>query len=406
MAQGNSEARLAYLDCFSGISGDMTLGALVHLGVPVGWLEEQLRGLPLADFALAAESVSRSGIKAMQVQVRITETHHHRGLADIESLIGGSDLSDGVKSRSLAVFHRLAEAEAAVHGCDKSTVHFHEVGAVDAIVDIVGTCLGLEYLGIQRLVVSPLPMGCGFVKCAHGVLPVPAPATLELLKGVPIYGDDAQMELVTPTGAAIATGLAEGFQTMPPMRMAAVGYGAGSRQTEGRPNLLRVVTGTPLTVAEQDRVASRWEDAEPMVVVETCIDDMNPEIFGYLMERLFAEGALDVFWVPVQMKKNRPGTWVQVLCRPERRGAIVERLLSETTTLGVRFHEVQRTALARETVAVDSVFGKVMVKQVRGLEGTVRHVPEYEACRRIALEKGLPLRQVYEAVARTAKGDA
>ncbi|MBR9980021.1 MAG: nickel pincer cofactor biosynthesis protein LarC, partial [Desulfatitalea sp.] len=387
--------RVAYLDCFSGISGDMTLGALVHLGVPAEWLEETLRALPLKDFEIGTETVMRSGIQAVRVHVRIAETHHHRGLGDIENLIGQSALAGRVKDRSLTIFNRLAEAEARIHGCTKAQVHFHEVGAVDAIVDIVGACLGFEYLAIDRLIASPLPMGRGFVTCAHGVLPLPAPATLEILKGVPVYGDDAALELVTPTGAAIVAGMADAFQAMPAMRIDSVGYGAGAHVTEGRPNLLRMVIGTPSS-NQGDVDPSGAGEGEQLVVVETCIDDMNPEIFGYLMETLLADGALDVFWVPVQMKKNRPGTWVQVLCAPWQREAVVTRLLAETTTLGVRYHNVLRTALARESVDVDSAFGTLPAKRVRGVDGTVRIVPEYEACRRIALEKGLPLRDVYE----------
>jgi pyridinium-3,5-bisthiocarboxylic acid mononucleotide nickel chelatase len=387
---------LAYFDCFSGISGDMTLGAMVHLGVPVQWLRETIQGLPLAGFDIAAETVTRSGIEAMRVQVRTAETHHHRGLGDIQALIGGSALSDRVKSDSLAIFDRLAEAEAKVHGCPKSSVHFHEVGAADAIVDIVGACLGLEYLGVATVIASPLPMGRGFVTCAHGVLPVPAPATLEILKGVPVYGSDEQAELVTPTGAAIVAGMARGFSPMPPMHIRAVGYGAGSRDAGGPPNLLRVVTGVP---ARQGAV----DACEKLVMVETCIDDMNPEIFSYLMETLFADGALDVFWVPVQMKKNRPGTWVRVLCAPEHRTVVVARLLSETTTLGVRFHDVHRTALRRETVEVTSAFGIVKVKKVWGVDGAARIVPEYEVCRRIAQKEGLSLQAVYETILRTAQ---
>jgi len=393
---------VAYFDCFSGVSGDMTLGALVHLGVPVQWLEESVRGLPLSDFKIEAQTVSRNGIQAVRIQVHTTETHHHRGWEDIQRLIQGSALSETVKANSLAVFDRLAEAEAKVHGCSKASVHFHEVGAIDAIVDIVGVCLGLEYLGIQTLWVSPLPMGSGFVNCAHGVLPVPAPATLEILKGAPVYGCDAGVELVTPTGAAIVAGMAKGYSSLPPMRVQAIGYGAGAREVQGRPNLLRILVGTPLAGTLMD-ACSGAEASETLVMVETCIDDMNPEIFSYLMETLFADGALDVFWVPVQMKKSRPGTWVHVLCTPGQRQAIVERLLSETTTLGVRFHEVRRTVLGRESVEVTSAFGVIKAKKVKGLDGTERIVPEYEVCKQIAQDRQQPLQVVYETILRTAE---
>ncbi len=389
----------AYFDCFSGISGDMTLGALAALGVPTALLEERLQGLPLSGFTIHADPVSVAGIQAVRMQVHAGEGHHHRHYTDICALIENSPLSAGVKTRSLAIFDCLAEAESRIHGCAKEKVHFHEVGAVDAIVDIVGTCLGLEYLSIEKIIASALPMGSGFVTCAHGVLPVPAPATLEILKGAPVYGDGRIGELVTPTGAAILTGLAAEFGALPPMQVSQVGYGAGTRETTGPPNLLRVILGTA-------RQQTQAPTTEQLAMVDTCIDDMNPEIFGYLMETLFKEGALDVFWVPVQMKKNRPGIWVQVLCPPERRARVMELIFAETTTLGVRFHEVQRACLARRTVTVNSVFGAIQMKEVSGADGTLRLIPEYEICRQIAREKHLPLQQVYETLRCTAQRNA
>jgi uncharacterized protein (TIGR00299 family) protein len=385
--------RLAYFDCFSGISGDMTLGALIHLGVPVQWLAQSIAQLPLEGFALTAGSVRCNGIVATRIGVEIEETHHHRTFEHIQGMIEKSRLSDRVKGASLAVFDRLATAESVVHGCPKASVHFHEVGAIDAIVDIVGVCLGLEYLEVDHILSSPLPLGGGFVACAHGVLPVPAPAVLEILKGVPVYGGDASLgELVTPTGAALLTGLDAEFKAMPQMRIDRIGYGAGSREIADRPNLLRVAIGEPLHCAV--------EATEQLVLVETCIDDMNPEIFSYLMERLFEDGALDVYWVPVQMKKNRPGTLVNVLCAPERRMAVVSRILTETTSLGVRYHQVYRNALVREAVEMPTVFGAVQMKKVSVPNGQARLVPEYEECRRIARERNIPLRQVYDTILR------
>lgn len=385
---------LAYFDCFSGISGDMTLGALVHLGVPLQYLQNALAALPLTGFRLTADHVQRNGIEAVHVSVQTAETHHHRTYAHIRNLIESSPLSEGVKSDSLAVFERLAQAESHIHGCAKESVHFHEVGGIDAIVDIVGTCLALSHLGVDAIAASPLPMGGGLINCAHGTLPVPAPAVLELLKGVPVYGGDFQEELVTPTGAAILVGKGAEFGTMPPLRPHRTGYGAGMRERNGTPNLLRIVLGDALESRPADR-------SERLVLVQCCIDDMNPEIFSYLMETLFTDGALDVYWVPVQMKKNRPGILVNVLCAPERKEAIVERILSESTSLGVRFHDVHRTAVARETIEVPSAFGKIPVKKVTGMNGAVRLVPEFDVCRRIALEKGLPLQRVYETVQRS-----
>lgn len=383
-----------YFDCFSGISGDMTLGALVHLGVPIAHLQQALVELPLEGFALRAHSVRRNGIEAVRVEVQTSETHHHRTYGHIRTLIESSSLHETVKKNSLSIFERLAEAESKIHGCAKESVHFHEVGGIDAIVDIVGACLGLAHLGVHAVAASPLPMGGGFVSCAHGVLPVPAPAVLELLTGVPVYGCDLQEELVTPTGAAILVGAGAEFKPMPAMRIRHTGYGAGARERSGPPNLLRVVLGD----AVPDQPGGT---PESLVLVESCIDDMNPEIFSYLMDMLFADGALDVYWVPVQMKKNRPGTLVNVLCAPDRKEAVVQRILAETTSLGVRFHEVRRTALVRQCVEVPSPFGKIQVKKVMNMDGGVRFVPEYEVCRQIARERNLPLQQVYEAILRS-----
>ncbi|MFZ1986472.1 MAG: nickel pincer cofactor biosynthesis protein LarC [Desulfatitalea sp.] len=387
---------LAYFDCFSGISGDMTLGALVHLGVPAAWLKETLRSLPLDGFDIQVRCVQRNGIAAMKVDVESAEEHHHRHFGHIQALIEKCPLSDRVKRDSMAIFERIADAEAKIHCCPKESVHFHEVGSMDAIVDVVGSCLAMEYLGIDTILASALPLGRGFVTCAHGVIPVPAPAVLEILKGVPVYSGNAEMELVTPTGAAILVGTGAEFASMPPMKILRVGYGAGTREIDGRPNLLRVLLGeaTPSHSATTP---------ERLVMVETSIDDMNPEIFGYLMETLFDDGALDVFWVPVQMKKNRPGTLVKVLCAPEHREQVVARILAETTSLGVRYHEVYRTALPRQTVTVQSAFGTIEVKRVVGLDGDAQWIPEYEVCRRIAQERKVPLRQVYETIRRTAR---
>jgi hypothetical protein len=387
---------LAYFDCFSGISGDMALGALVDLGVPAAWIRESLRVLPLDGFDIQARTVMRHGIAAVQVTVETAEDHHHRHYDHIQALIEKSPLSDRVKRNSLAIFERIAEAEAKIHGCPKESVHFHEVGSMDAIVDVVGSCLAMEYLGIDTVMASALPLGRGFVTCAHGILPVPAPAVIEILKGVPVYSGNVEMELVTPTGAAILVGTGTEFVPMPPMKVLRAGYGAGTREIEAQPNLLRVLLGeatSPCSATAPER----------LVMVETCIDDMNPEIFGYLMEILFSDGALDVFWVPVQMKKNRPGTLVKVLCAPEHREKVVTRILTETTSLGVRYHEVYRTALPRESVRVQSAFGTIEVKRVIGMDGEAQWIPEYEVCRRIAQERKVPLRQVYETIRRTAR---
>jgi len=305
---------IAYFDCFSGISGDMTLGAFVDLGVPVKWLEEKLKTNLLTDFELTVSPISRMGIAAKKIAVTITN-QEERNYTKISRMITGSSLPSRVKKLSLAMFEKLAAAESLIHGCEKEHVHFHEVGGVDAIVDIVGACLCVDYLGIEKIFASKIPLGNGFVNCSHGTLPVPAPATLEILKKIPVYGTDVPFELVTPSGAAIITTLADSFGKMPDMIVSNIGYGSGSRELETSPNLLRVVGG--------ELIASD----ETAIMLETCIDDMNPEIFGFLMERLFEDGALDVWLVPVFMKKNRPGTLLQVLCHQNVREQMMSGII-------------------------------------------------------------------------------
>ena len=379
---------LAYLDCFSGISGDMTLGALVDLGLPLQWLKENLtRKVPLEGFELEAGSETRHGITACKVRVEVTEDRVSRNYTDIRRLLENSRLPPVVKERSLAIFKRLAGAESKIHGVPVEKVHFHEVGGMDALVDIIGAVLGFDYLGISRIIASGVPTGTGFVKTQHGKLPVPAPATLELLKGIPVYGCGIAHELVTPTGAAILAEMADAFEPLPKMRVDRIGYGAGSADLQEIPNVLRVITGNQLPGVD-----------DTITVVETNIDDMNPEIFGYLMDRLFDDGALDVFWIPVFMKKNRPGTMVRVLCRRGTKDAVIARLLSETTTTGVRFCEMQRQLLERDQINLTTDFGEVTVKRIKMLDGTQRIVPEHDICREIALKLNLPLRTVYEGI--------
>ncbi len=385
----------AYFDCFSGISGDMTLGALIDLGAPVDWLQKELSRLPLTGFELKASPMVRNGICATSVKVDIKESGPARDYRTIRSLLEESDLSEGVKSNSLAVFGRLARAEAHIHGCSVQEVHFHEVGGVDAIVDIVGTALCLEKLEISTVISSKIPVGSGFVDCQHGQLPIPAPATIEILKDAPIYGTGTDAELVTPTGAAIIASLAESFGALPPMHVKKTGYGAGQRELPDRPNLLRIIVGMP-------DVSAVGLQADQIIVLETNIDDMNPELFGFLMERLFADGALDVYWLPVHMKKNRPGTLIQVLCEDAAKDRLIQRLLSETTSLGVRYYIAARKLLAREPLTVHTSFGEIRVKRVKNPDGTQRLIPEYDICRQIALNRNLPLRVVYETVAKEA----
>lgn len=378
---------IAYFDCFSGISGDMTLGALVDLGVPVEWIRDTIRTkLGLTGFDLSASTVRRAGIAAKKVDVAVSD-RTERDYAHIRQMISQSELPQPVMQNSLAMFKRLAVAESGIHGCALDDVHFHELGGVDAIVDIVGTALAIDCLGIDTVVGSKIVLGSGTVICRHGRLPVPAPATLAILGDVPVCGTDAGCELVTPTGAAIITSLAESFGALPDMTVEKTGYGAGGRDRGDEPNLLRVVLG---------RTAGR--NTETVEMVETNIDDMNPEMFGYLTDRLLEDGALDVCLVPVYMKKGRPGTLLQVLCRRFNRQALVSRILTETTAIGLRYHAVNRQVLAREPMTVDTEYGPVTAKRVRLPDGSIRIAPEYEACKTIAEERQVPIRAVYEAV--------
>ncbi|MCF8053185.1 MAG: nickel pincer cofactor biosynthesis protein LarC [Desulfobacterales bacterium] len=390
--------KLAYFDCFSGISGDMILGALVDLGVPVDWVSAQLHKLPLTGFSLRAEKTFRSHIAGTRVHVDIDDTGYFRTWSDIRGLIGAADLPEPVRSRSLAVFSRLAEVEARIHGCAADEVHFHEVGGTDGIVDIVGAVCGIDYLHIERIVSSPLPLGKGFVRCRHGEIPVPAPATVRLLEGVPVYGSGIETELVTPTGAALIVSLADEFGDLPNMCIEKSGYGAGSANLADRPNLLRVLIGA-------SPAPEGYATDETVTILEAAIDDMNPELFGFLMERLFAEGALDVYWMPATMKKNRPGTRLEVVCTPERKERLLFTLLSESTSTGVRYRTSARRILQREPVVVDTEYGPVQAKQIRLPDGTFRVAPEFESCRKIALDRGVPVLVIYEAAARGSRED-
>ena len=378
----------------------MTLGALLDLGVPLEWLNENLNDIPLDGFEIQITPVYRSGMRANQVKVLIDEHLHERNFAVIKSIIEKSPLAETVKSTSVFIFKRLAEAEAGIHGCNPEEVHFHEVGGIDAMVDIIGTSLCLEYLGIDQVTASTIPLGRGFVTCKHGKLPVPAPATVAILRDVPVYGTDIAHELVTPTGAAIIAGIAQSFGTMPEMCIQQIGYGAGIRELESRPNLLRIIAGEALTQSPDVQAGLH---TDRVWIVETCIDDMNPEVFGFVMDRLFEDGALDVYWIPVYMKKNRPGTMVQVLCHTRKRDAVIQRILSETTSIGVRYYEARRRFLRRDQFTLKSSFGNIVVKRIQDLSGNMRLVPEFEICKKIALKNDIPLREVYDIVIREAK---
>ena len=384
-------ARVAYFDCFSGISGDMVLGALVDAGADLRAIEAELRKLSLDGWKISAERVKRHALSATQVKVETGERHHHRGLPEILGMIDQGKLAPRVVERSKKIFTRLGEAEARVHELSLERVHFHEVGAVDSIVDIVGAAVGFELLGIDEFACSAFDVGAGKVETEHGLLPVPAPATVELLRGVPVYSSGIERELVTPTGAAIATSLATRYLEIPRITLRQIGYGAGAAMILEKPNVLRLVIGE----SAESEAGEYW--GAPVAVIETNVDDMSPQIYGYFVERALAAGALDVFSTAAQMKKNRPGLLVTLLCEPSDVIQLIDLLFRETTTIGVRTHEVRRKTLSRNIVPVKTAFGEVRMK-VSQLNGSVLNAtPEYDDCQRIATERGVPLKQVIAA---------
>lgn len=378
-----------YFDCFAGASGDMILGGLVGLGVDPAELTAALTGLGTSGWELRCSTVDRSGIGANRVEVVTEETHAHRHLSGILRIIDGANLSPAVKAQAGKIFTRLAEAESRVHQIPIEKIHFHEVGALDAIVDIVGACVGFEMLGIERFVASPLHVGSGFVQMAHGKFPVPPPAVTELLAGAPVYASEIVGELVTPTGAAIISTVCESYGPMPAMTIAATGYGAGGRTYENFPNVIRLLLG--------ETASTTAEDTEKLILVETNLDDTAPHVLGHVMDRMFDAGALDCYFTPVQMKKNRPGVVISMLCEPELLPAVQGILFSETTTLGVRVSEVGRVALRREIVSVTTEYGPVDVKVAFLENGETKASPEYEHCRSAARENGVALRTVETA---------
>src|SRR5215472_4123398 len=463
--------KIAYLECFSGMSGDMFLGALVDAGLSSEFLRNMVDGLNLGA-RLEISKVNRSGIMSTKVDVYVQgekelpreeffggEEHRHshepehdhrhshreahahqhsegptisrtrasaphehghdhahgRGVQEIRQIIAKAAISDHAKKTATAIFEALGVAEAKIHGVDIESVHFHEVGAVDAIVDIVGAAVGAEELGVDEIVCSTLNVGGGTVKCAHGELPVPAPATVELLNGAPLYSSGIKKELVTPTGAAILKVLATRFGDFPRMKIERSGYGAGTRDFAGHANVVRLTIGEagspqgptssgqpakPLAVTEADRASdsAAWAHtgSDTVAVLEANLDDLNPQVFGYVMDRLLEEGALDAFGMPVQMKKNRPGTLLTVLCMPVDADRLTQLIFAETTTLGVRRHDEQRRTLARRWVLVSTQWGEVRMK-IASMNGTVtNYAPEYEDCRRIASEKHVPLKTVMQ----------
>jgi hypothetical protein len=389
-------ARVLYLDCFSGASGDMLIGALLDAGLPFDLLRGALGSLAIDDeCAVSVERVSRSGVGAAQFIVTQTAAdagrHRHRHLPGITKLVDRSALSVDAKARANRLFRRLAETEAAIHQMPVEKVHLHEVGALDSVVDIVGGVFGLEWFGAERIVASPLNVGSGTVVCEHGTLPVPAPATAALIKGVPVYAAGPPGEKLTPTGALLVTEFADEYGVMPSMRVERIGYGAGTRDPKDYPNVLRVLVGDLVG----DSAAPSPSDR--ITVVECEIDDMNPQIFGVLMDRLYDAGAVEVFYTAVQMKKNRPGTHVTVLVPPGRREAVSTALFRDSTTIGLRYSEVARDTLSRELVSVSTRFGDVRCKVARQ-DGAVTNVaPEFDDCVQLADQHGVPVKDVQAA---------
>jgi len=383
-----------YFDCFAGASGDMILGALIAAGVEPEAFKHQLAFLDVKGYSIDFESVDRSGINATYARVHTAHEHAHRHLSDILKIIYDSRLSDAVKDRAAKIFSRLAEAEATVHNEPIDQIHFHEVGAMDAIIDVVGAAICFDLLGIERFASSALHVGSGTVDMEHGRYPVPPPAVAELLKGAPFYSTDIAGELVTPTGAAIITTVCTAYGPMPLMKLRQTGYGAGTRQYEKFPNALRVLVG-------EDQFSATNAEApadERLWMIETNMDDISPQILGHVMERAFELGVLDCYFTSVQMKKNRPGILLSILCRAEQRPVLSELLFSETTTLGVRAYEVERRTLERRIVAVETQYGPIDVKVAQLNGHIVKAMPEYEQCRRAARNANVPLRVVAEAV--------
>jgi len=388
--------RVCYLDCFSGISGNMFLGAMIDIGLPKSILLEEVAKLGVEAFDIEVKWDERMRIYGTHVKVRVRENDGpQRSYREIKRMIEESPLDQPVKERSLDIFHRLASAEAKIHGEKIDEVHFHEIGALDSIVDVVGAAVGVNYLAIEQVFASRIPVGSGFVKGQHGRLPVPAPATLEILKGIPIYSSSLNEELVTPTGAAILTSFAAGFGDIPEMRIESLGYGVGDKVFEEIPNVLRIILGEGEGPCEGDRV---W-------VVETDIDDMSPEIYGYLMEKLPEAGALDMTFTPIQMKKNRPGITIKVLCHEPEVNVVIDTLFRESTSIGVRLYPVHRAKLSRRIEKVETKYGTVRLKVSTDHRGRIINMmPEYEDCRRIAKTMGIPLKEVYREIPSVGEG--
>lgn len=376
-----------YFDLIGGASGDMILGALVDAGVSVKKLQELLAGLQITEFDLKVQTVNKDGFSAKKLDVLVTDQPPERHLKEIKELIKNSSLPESIQNRALRIFQRIVEIEAGIHNVPVEQVHLHELGGTDTIIDITGTLLALDLLGIAKIYSSPVPLGKGFIAGAHGQIPLPSPATTALLNGVPIYGRDIESELVTPTGAALLVELVDEFGPLPPMTLTAIGYGAGGRDLP-IPNLLRVLVGeiTPDETATLDQ----------LVILETNLDDLNPEVYPHVIDSLFSAGALDVTLTSIQMKKNRPGTKIEVLCKPSDKDGLRAILFQETSTLGIKQSLVERFALPRTIQKVQTSYGKVRVKIAETSPGNLKISPEYEDCRKLAQKHQVPITKIYQ----------
>lgn len=393
-----------YFDCFAGASGNMILGALVALGVDENELVEKLKLLDISGFEIEFSTKDKSGISALHAVVKVPHEHAHRHLRTIEKIINDSRLDEKIKERAIEIFRSLARAEAKVHGIEPEKVHFHEVGAMDAIIDVVGACIGFEILEIEKFACSKIHTGSGFVRMAHGKFPVPPPAVTEILqmKNIPIYSTEIEGELLTPTGAAIIAAVCDEFGQIPEMKIEKTSYGAGTRDYQDFPNVLRLILGTrdegQGTRVEEIKTKDQKTKSRELNLLETNLDDISPEIFGFVMERAFDAGALDCWFTPIQMKKNRPAVMISILCEDEKKENLIELLYTETSTLGVRISNVGRNCLEREVRKVETEFGAVDVKIARYKEKVVNAKPEYDQIRQIAVKSKIPLREIEKRI--------
>ncbi len=381
--------KTAYIDCFSGISGDMFLGAMIDAGLDIEYLKKELKKLNLKGYEITVKKTHKNHIAATKLTITVTQPQTHRHLKDINKIIDTSALDEDIKTTSKNIFQKLAQAESKIHNTDINSIHFHEVGALDSILDIVGAPIALKKLNIKKIYASPLPLGTGFIKCAHGTIPLPSPATAELLKGIPVYQTTTKGELVTPTGAAIITTITDSFTQMPNMKTETISYGAGTQEFD-HPNLLRLFIGTTTDTYEQDTAT----------IIETNIDDMNPEHYSHILEKLLNAGALDAYLTDIHMKNTRPATKLTVIATPETQNALADIIFQETTTFGIRTYDVQRKKLSAQKTKITTKYGPVTLKLGKSKDRIITISPEYKDCKKLADESNIPLKEIYDLAKR------